>query len=138
MNEFITSVDENGSYGAMQISSSIDGLTQQWIDKYSPTRVQFRAAIINGKELMQLSEFDDVMDFYDDAKSRVRTVIEYRVGSDNQAAIAEGVAISAVLAGYRYNWNIGRRNWLIARGYANVPELTKDVEPAGELDYEWD
>jgi hypothetical protein len=135
--QFLTSSGPWGSYGAMQIDGEIDGLTQQWIDRHAATRIQFRAARIDGKELMQLTEFDDVMDFHDEAHARMRTVVEYRVDLDNRAAIAEGTAIDAVLSGYRQGWQIGRRNWLIARGYTNVPELTKEPEPLGELDYDW-
>lgn len=138
MNSFVTMVNENGSYCEMQIDGEIDALTQQWIDRHNPQRVEYRAAFRGANdEIFHLIEFDDVMDYYDEARANMRRIVAYRISTTNEAAQAEGHAINAVLAGYRNNWTIGRRNWLIARGYTNVPEPTKEPAPAGELDYDW-
>lgn len=137
MNTFATLVDINGTYHEMQINGQIDNLTQQWIDRHNPTRVEYRAARVNSQDLEQITEFDDYMDYRDEVRANLHTIVAYRIGHDNQAAVAEGTAIGAVLTGYHYNWNIGRRNWLIARGYTNVPELTIEPAPAGDLDYDW-
>lgn len=140
MSKFVTLVNERESSSEMQLAPSghIEPLLQQWIDRHNPQRVEYRSAQRGSTdELSQLVEFDDIMDYHAESDSSMRCMVAYRIDNGNQAARAEGMAIDAVLAGYRTAFALERRSWLIARGYVNVPDPLID-EVVGDLEYEWD